>query len=74
MEGYTGSPNSAEERVDVPATYHNNAGGFSFGDGHSEIHQWRDPKILNPVIPVDETPDPNSLDVFWLQFHSTRVQ
>jgi len=25
---------------DVPASYHNNACGFSFADGHSEIHKW----------------------------------
>jgi prepilin-type N-terminal cleavage/methylation domain-containing protein/prepilin-type processing-associated H-X9-DG protein len=25
---------------DVPASYHNGAGGLSFADGHSEIHKW----------------------------------
>ena len=25
---------------DTPASYHNEAGGFSFADGHSEIHKW----------------------------------
>jgi prepilin-type N-terminal cleavage/methylation domain-containing protein/prepilin-type processing-associated H-X9-DG protein len=25
---------------DLPASYHNGAGGFSFADGHSEIHKW----------------------------------
>ncbi|HTI69961.1 MAG TPA: type II secretion system protein [Candidatus Limnocylindria bacterium] len=25
---------------DVPASYHNGAAGFSFADGHSEIHRW----------------------------------
>lgn len=25
---------------DIPASYHNGAGGFSFADGHSEIHKW----------------------------------
>jgi prepilin-type N-terminal cleavage/methylation domain-containing protein/prepilin-type processing-associated H-X9-DG protein len=25
---------------DVPASYHNRACGFSFADGHSEIHKW----------------------------------
>lgn len=25
---------------DVPASYHNGAAGFSFCDGHSEIHKW----------------------------------
>jgi prepilin-type N-terminal cleavage/methylation domain-containing protein/prepilin-type processing-associated H-X9-DG protein len=27
--------------VDVPATYHNGAAGFSFADGHAEIHKWK---------------------------------
>ncbi len=26
--------------IDVPASYHNGAGGFAFADGHSEIHKW----------------------------------
>jgi prepilin-type N-terminal cleavage/methylation domain-containing protein/prepilin-type processing-associated H-X9-DG protein len=25
---------------DLPASYHNGAGGFSFADGHAEIHRW----------------------------------
>ena len=25
---------------DTPATYHNNAGGLSFADGHAEIRKW----------------------------------
>jgi len=28
--------------VDQPASYHNGAAGFSFADGHSEIHKWTD--------------------------------
>jgi prepilin-type N-terminal cleavage/methylation domain-containing protein len=72
MDGYTGTPNTTEEIVDFPASYHNNAGGFSFADGHSEIHQWKDQKIINPPV-IQITPDPKSLDVFWMQFHSTRV-
>ena len=26
--------------IDKPATYHNNAGGISFADGHAEIRKW----------------------------------
>jgi prepilin-type N-terminal cleavage/methylation domain-containing protein len=73
MDGYTGAPNSAEEIVDFPASYHNRACGFAFGDGHSEIHKWQDNKVINPPAMV-VTPDPNSPDIFWLQDHSTRVQ
>jgi prepilin-type N-terminal cleavage/methylation domain-containing protein/prepilin-type processing-associated H-X9-DG protein len=25
---------------DLPASYHNGAGGFGFADGHSEVHRW----------------------------------
>ena len=32
--------------VDYPASYHNDAGGLSFADGHSEIKKWRSPAIL----------------------------
>jgi prepilin-type N-terminal cleavage/methylation domain-containing protein/prepilin-type processing-associated H-X9-DG protein len=27
--------------IDIPANYHNGACGFSFADGHSEIHRWK---------------------------------
>lgn len=73
MDGYNGAPNFSEEIVDFPASYHNNAGGFAFADGHSEIHKWTDGRIIHPAN-IAITPDPNSHDVFWLQYHSTRVQ
>jgi prepilin-type N-terminal cleavage/methylation domain-containing protein/prepilin-type processing-associated H-X9-DG protein len=38
-------PNSLVNIVDVPATYHNGACGFSFADGHSEIHKWVGPAM-----------------------------
>ena len=34
---------------DLPASYHNNACGFAFADGHSEIHKWRDANTLQPI-------------------------
>lgn len=34
---------------DLPASYHNGAGGFSFADGHSEIHKWRSSATIIPV-------------------------
>ena len=73
MDGFTGVPNSTEEIVDFPASYHNNAGGFAFADGHSEIHRWTDPRVINPPQ-IIVTAAPNSQDVYWLQYHSTRVQ
>ena len=72
MTGFTGVPNSSEEIVDYPASYHNNAGGFGFGDGHSEIHKWQTGKLIHPGTIATVTV-PNSPDVFWLQNHSTRT-
>jgi prepilin-type N-terminal cleavage/methylation domain-containing protein/prepilin-type processing-associated H-X9-DG protein len=74
MDGWNGSPNAAEEVVDYPSCRHNNAAGFSFGDGHSEIHQWKDRHIISPQAGYPDMPLPNSPDIFWLQFHSTRIQ
>ncbi len=35
--------------IDIPASYHNGAAGFSFGDGHAEIHKWQSPRIRKPI-------------------------
>ena len=32
--------------TDAPASYHNNACGISFADGHAEIRKWTDPNVL----------------------------
>ncbi len=34
---------------DIPASYHNNACGFAFADGHSEIHKWMQASTSHPV-------------------------
>ncbi len=64
--------------ADMPGTYHGNAGGFSFADGHSEIKKWRDgrtcPPLRSEAILFDgyaETPSPGNQDVIWLQQHAT---
>lgn len=60
-------PNQPVTWVDVPASYHNNACGFGFADGHAEIKKWRDSNIINaraPNIPMQPGfPD----DLNWLQ-------
>jgi len=35
---------------DLPASYHDGACGFSFADGHSEIHKWKSTKCT--ILPV----------------------
>jgi prepilin-type N-terminal cleavage/methylation domain-containing protein/prepilin-type processing-associated H-X9-DG protein len=55
--------------VDKPATYHNNAGGFSFADGHCEIHKWRDPSLINYKViggGAANPPVPGIGDIDWL--------
>jgi prepilin-type N-terminal cleavage/methylation domain-containing protein/prepilin-type processing-associated H-X9-DG protein len=34
---------------DTPASFHNGACGFSFADGHAEIHKWRSSTSIYPV-------------------------
>jgi prepilin-type N-terminal cleavage/methylation domain-containing protein/prepilin-type processing-associated H-X9-DG protein len=74
---YAKSPNlGAIRMVDVPASYHGGAGGFSFADGHSEIHPWVDSRTKPPIKKgtwVQSGVQGNSRDVMWMQEHSTRM-
>jgi len=60
---------------DLPASYHNCAGRFSFADGHSEIKKWRAASTLRPVkhtssdFPV--TVGSNTRDIEWLAQRTT---
>lgn len=75
MTGYPDQPQRLYI-VDYPASYHNNAGGFAFADGHAEIHRWRDGRTM-PSLRIGQTiplnvASPNNSDVLWMQEHSTR--
>jgi prepilin-type N-terminal cleavage/methylation domain-containing protein/prepilin-type processing-associated H-X9-DG protein len=40
---------------DIPASYHNKACGFSFADGHSEIHKWfNDDNWIKPCLYIND--------------------
>jgi len=53
--------------VDKPATYHNNACGFSFADGHAEIHKWKDQNLINYNGPFNTAAADSGVgDVSWL--------
>ena len=41
---------SAASWDDMPASYHNGACGFSFADGHGEIHKWLDANSKPPIL------------------------
>ena len=49
---------------DAPGSWHDRACGFSFADGHSEIHKWRQYDQLKNVPP---SPD----DVDWMESKTT---
>jgi prepilin-type N-terminal cleavage/methylation domain-containing protein/prepilin-type processing-associated H-X9-DG protein len=55
---------------DYPATYHNNAGGLSFADGHAEIKKWKDPQL--PKVPAGN-PRLSGIgdDLFWISTRTT---
>jgi len=58
--------------VDIPATYHNGAGGLAYADGHSEIKKWRDPAIINKKTAViGVAPKDKGVDLQWLEDRST---
>jgi prepilin-type N-terminal cleavage/methylation domain-containing protein/prepilin-type processing-associated H-X9-DG protein len=60
---------------DLPASYHDGACGFSFADGHSEIHKWK--SSVCTILPVKMQPLPHppfsndasgaaAVDALWL--------
>ncbi len=61
---------------DLPASYHNGACGFSFADGHSEIHKWMDATTVRRVVQIQLTggfagTSPTDLDIEWTLQHAT---
>jgi prepilin-type N-terminal cleavage/methylation domain-containing protein/prepilin-type processing-associated H-X9-DG protein len=56
--------------VDYPASYHNNAGGLSFADGHAEIKKWKDATVLK--VPAGNGRTSSSAgDLIWLSQRTT---
>jgi len=68
------NPDVLYNQIDFPADYHNGAAGFSFVDGHSEIHKWRDgrtiPKLEKGVPMTLNQTLPGDVDVTWMQQHA----
>ena len=78
MSGY--SPNNPALYMlgDLPGMYHGQSCGFSFSDGHSELHRWKDSRTMPPLGPINPGAPPiscpGSADVAWLQDASTRLK
>jgi prepilin-type N-terminal cleavage/methylation domain-containing protein/prepilin-type processing-associated H-X9-DG protein len=74
-------PQGSTQFVDIPATYHNFACGFSFADGHAEVHKWQGilkggraaaVHAVNGDTPVFMTSPINDPDLHWLSYHTPR--
>jgi prepilin-type N-terminal cleavage/methylation domain-containing protein/prepilin-type processing-associated H-X9-DG protein len=70
-----GLTNAEAKIIDYPASFHANACGIAFADGHSEIHKWRDSRTMPPVQYNNDlrlnVPSPNNPDVAWLQIRTS---
>jgi prepilin-type N-terminal cleavage/methylation domain-containing protein len=49
------SDGTSGQIIDFPASYHNRACGFSFSDGHSEIHKWKGSQIPSAPVVYDNS-------------------
>ncbi len=62
--------------IDIPASYHNKAGGLSFADGHAEIVKWTDPVIWTAAknfVPATQPP-PGGRDLPWFLSKTTMLK
>jgi len=74
-------PSQNTWRNDWPGSFHNGACGFSFVDGHSEIHKWTGPTKDRKVVTSGESLNPGWVansptdnDVIWTFDHATEAQ
>ncbi len=78
MDGYDPADPGQYTLGDLPGFYHNLGCGFSFSDGHSELHRWRDGRTTPPLGPIMPNAPPFSCggnqDVAYLQDISTRLK
>ena len=63
---------------DGPGTLHCGGCGFSFADGHSEIHKWKDGRnYVRPMLTTYNSgfpfgvSQPNSVDIAWVEERTT---
>jgi len=59
--------------IDFVGYYHGNAAGFSFLDGHSEIHKWIDSRTVVTKPGTTQVPasNPLSRDWLWISQHTS---
>lgn len=69
---YASNPDTRYNIIDYPASYHGQAAGYSFADGHSEIHRFKDSRTCptlkpNQLLALNVTLRGN-LDIDWMQW------
>ena len=69
-DGHFVSDPTSTKWVDTPASYHGDAAGLSFADGHAEIKKWSDPRVTK-ATDFYVTPTPGTTDLQWMQDRST---
>jgi len=75
--GYTMNSVSANEWIDLPASYHNRSTAFSFADGHASLHRWTEPTTYRPSQPfaanlpiqIPISPSGENSDFEWVMDH-----
>jgi len=73
----TGADSQGSARIiDFPASFHNGACGFSFADGHAEIHKWIGSTIKAAVhytgtMALNVAAGDSWVDVQWMKDHAT---
>ncbi len=74
-DGYLQVRSGSPEFPDVPAAYHGNSCGISFGDGHAIIKKWLTSVLLQPVAQgmavhsISTTAD--NVDWIWFRDHAS---
>ena len=70
-------PNSSQATtwIDMPVKYHGNSCGFTFADGHAEIHKWVNPGNINTVsyTPLTKSGifELGDQDILWVAKHTS---
>ena len=74
-DGYFINGFTVNQWGDIPASYHNGAGSFTFADGHAEVHKWLSRTTKIPVktsygtLPFDAN---GKIDFRWLEERAAR--
>ncbi len=73
-DGYFLNKADSSKWIDLPASYHDGAAAFSFADGHSEIHRWRNSRTRQPARPEAAmlpmfVPFGERADFYWVIQH-----